>query len=253
MGPSTSARALPLAFTGSMTFVPGALSTFSAVSSDSRVEILRLLQDHPDRPISDLVAATRKHPNTVREHLQRLVAAGYVVERTEHRTRRGRPRVLYSAAADVPAVHPVTRRRADEAARRGDLLRRLYAVPAPSGLGIDAVHQLDAIVEDLADAGFDPVVDERDLTLDLGPCPRRLPIGTAEDRAENAAVCRVHLGLLRNLLAQAGGPLTVADDGISEEHGCGDRCVIRLRADDAASGTSGAQSAPGTRTLCGPV
>ncbi|MET2010406.1 ArsR family transcriptional regulator [Microbacterium chocolatum] len=237
-----------------MTFVPGALSTFSAVSSDSRVEILRLLQEQPDRPIADLVSATGKHPNTVREHLQRLITAGYVVERTEHRTRRGRPRVLYSASSDVPAPHPIGRRRADEAARRGDLLRRLYAVPAPAGLGIDAVHQLDAIVEDLADAGFDPVVDERDLTLDLGPCPRRLPEGTDEDRTERAAVCRVHLGLLRNLLAEAGGPLTVGDDAVADAGGCGGRrCVIRLRADAAASEARRPHASTGTRTLCAPA
>ena len=37
-------------------------------------------------------------------------------------------------------------------------------------LAPDALHQVDALVEDLIDAGFDPLVDERELTIDLTPC-----------------------------------------------------------------------------------
>ena len=71
---------------------------YSAISSYSRVEIMHLLQERPNRAITELVAATGLHANTVREHVQRLIDAGYVIAETERRTTRGRPRVLYSAA-----------------------------------------------------------------------------------------------------------------------------------------------------------
>ena len=63
---------------------------YSAISSYSRVEILHLVQDQPRRTVTELVAATGLHPNTVREHLQRLIDDGYVVNETERRTTRGR-------------------------------------------------------------------------------------------------------------------------------------------------------------------
>ena len=79
---------------------------YSAISNYSRVEILHLVQDRPDRTVAELVSATSLHPNTVREHLQRLIDDGYVVSATEHRTTRGRPRVLYSATDGVTACSP---------------------------------------------------------------------------------------------------------------------------------------------------
>ena len=94
---------------------------YSAISNYSRVEILHLVQHQPQRTVSELVSATKLHPNTVREHLQRLIDDGYVVSETEHRTTRGRPRVLYSASDGVTACSPVQRRKARAAAERGDL------------------------------------------------------------------------------------------------------------------------------------
>ena len=49
---------------------------YSAISNYSRVEILHLVQDRPDRTVAELVSATSLHPNTVREHLQRLIDDG---------------------------------------------------------------------------------------------------------------------------------------------------------------------------------
>ncbi|MFD4959136.1 winged helix-turn-helix transcriptional regulator [Microbacterium sp. NPDC058389] len=199
---------------------------YSAISSYSRVEIMRLLQARPQRAIPELVEATGLHANTVREHVQRLIDAGYVIAETERRTTRGRPRVLYSAATgDHDASSPVAVRRAEAAARRGDLMRRLYgsdAEPGAEAMGTDALHQLDALVEDLGDAGFDPIVDERDLTVDLTPCPHA-PSGT-----QRGVLCGVHIGLMDAVLAQAGGPLRV--EGIAPS--CDPtQCVVQLTAD----------------------
>lgn len=195
-------------------------TSYSAISSYSRVEILHLLQERPGRTIQDLCERTGLHPNTVREHLQRLGAAGHVVAEREIRTTRGRPRVLYSAATGTPeASSPVARRRVEDAARRGDLMRRVLPESAGSIDG-DAVHQLDAVVDDLIGAGFDPIIDEDALTIDLSPCPH------ATSQAEHRdTLCRVHLGLIQSVLAEAKGPLRV--DGVAP-HCDPETCVVHL-------------------------
>lgn len=193
---------------------------YSAISSYSRVEILHLVQAGPRRTIADLCAATGLHANTVREHLQRLMDGGYVVAETEHRTTRGRPRVLYSAAGTDAGSSAVARRKAEEAARRGDLMRRVMPETRHDDLPPEAVHQLDALAEDLGAAGFDPVIDERELTVDLSPCAY-----ATTQAAHRKVLCSVHLGLMQSVLTEAGGPLAV--DRIAPS--CDpETCVVQL-------------------------
>ncbi len=177
---------------------------YSAISSYSRVELLHLIQVQPQRTIAELQEATDLHPNTIREHLARLISDGYVVAEKENRTTRGRPRVLYSAADGETTSSVIQQRKVREAAYRGDLMRRVLTMDAPDVLEKDAVHQLDALVEELEDEGFDPIIDERALTVDLTPCAQ------AEAQASHREVlCNVHLGLLQSVLTEAGGPLAV--------------------------------------------
>lgn len=193
---------------------------YSAISSYSRVELLHLIQGQQERTITDLVAATGLHANTVREHLQRLIDDGYVVAQSEHRTTRGRPRVLYSAADGAGASSAVQQRKVKAAAERGDLLRRV--MPGQQSIELDtaALHQVDAVVEDLMDAGFDPLIDEEALTIDLTPCAH------AEAQAAHREVlCSVHLSLMQSVLTEAGGPLSV--DGMRSS--CDPtECVVQL-------------------------
>jgi predicted ArsR family transcriptional regulator len=195
--------------------VCGPISTFS------RVRILHLVQSRAERTIGELCEATGLHANTVREHLQRLIEGGYVIQVTERRTTRGRPRILYSAATGTgDASSPIARGKAKAAAQRGDLLRRMLPASA-SVLGRDATYQLDALIEHLEESGFEPVVDDEQLTVDLTPCPHAA--GRAEDRP---MLCSVHLGLMQGVLAEAGGPLAaeaVRDSGLPEE------CTVQLR------------------------
>lgn len=179
-------------------------TAYSAISSYSRVEIMHLLQESPALTITDLTKATGLHPNTVREHLQRLIEGGYVVPEAERRTTRGRPRIRYTAVSGPDAPQsPAAQRRAREAAERGDLMRRVMPW-TESGLPDDAQHQLDALIEDLQDAGFDPVVDTDELTVDLTPCEH------ATSQAEHRDVlCAVHIGLMQGVLSGAGGPLGI--------------------------------------------
>ena len=110
----------------------GGGAVYGPISSYSRVRILHLLfeagtvQSRPELTIGELCEATGLHPNTIREHLQRLIDGGYVIQSIEHRTTRGRPRTLYSAATGLPeASSPVARDKVAEAARRGDMMRRI--------------------------------------------------------------------------------------------------------------------------------
>ncbi|KJQ55741.1 ArsR family transcriptional regulator [Microbacterium sp. SA39] len=200
--------------------VCGPISTFS------RVQLLHLLFEHarvqsrPQRTIGELSEATGLHPNTVREHLQRLIDGGYVIATTEHRTTRGRPRVLYSAATGAPgASSPVAQHKAKAAARRGDLMRRMLP-GAASDLSEAAIYQLDALVEHLEESGVEPVVDDERLTVDLSPCPHAA--GRPEDRA---MLCQVHLGLMQGVLTEAGGPLSAECVRVS---GRPSDCVVQL-------------------------
>lgn len=192
---------------------------YSAISNYSRVEILHLVQEHPRRTVAEIVDSTSLHANTVREHLQRLIDDGYVVSASEDRTTRGRPRVLYSAADGRNASSPVQRRKVRAAAARGDLMRRVLPGATPK-LDTAALHQVDALVDDLIDAGFDPLVDETALTIELTPCAQ------ATAQADHRKVlCSVHLSLMQGVLTEAGGPLSV--DGMRSS--CDPReCVVQL-------------------------
>jgi len=222
------------------------VGAYSAISSYSRVRILHLLQERPGRTIAELCTATELHANTVREHLQRLIAAGYVVPETEHRTTRGRPRVLYSAATGTDAASSaIAQRKAREAAHRGDLMRRVMPADEPSALAPDALHQLDALVEDLSDAGFDPVVDESELTVDLTPCAY-----ASEQESHRAVLCHVHLAVMQGVLAEAGGPLSV--DGMLPA--CDPtRCVVQLSARAAPAAQRRAPTDADRRTRPAPA
>ncbi|WP_409047403.1 helix-turn-helix transcriptional regulator [Microbacterium sp. HA-8] len=201
----------------------GTSGTYSAISSFSRVEILHLIQERPRRTIAELAEATGLHANTVREHLDRLTEGGHIVRETEHRTTRGRPRVLYSAATgEAEASSPIARRKAREAAERGDIMRRVmpWTGSSVNEIGTDATHQLDAIVDHLSESGFDPLVDDKELTIDLTPCPH----ATAQ-AGHRATLCSVHRGIMQGVLTAARGPLLI--DGMRSS--CNpEECVVQL-------------------------
>lgn len=196
---------------------------YSAISSYSRVEILALIQARPERTVAEIAASTGLHPNTVREHLQRLIDGGFVISSAERRTRRGRPRTLYSAATGTAsATSPIARRKVRQAADRGDVMRRVmpWTNTSVAGLGTAATHQLDAIVDHLSESGFDPAVDEGRLTIDLSPCPH-----AASQAEHRETLCAVHLGLMQSVLRQAGGPLRAS--GIRSS-ACPTDCTVEL-------------------------
>lgn len=227
------------------------LSAYRALSSASKVEILAVLQRSGHAlPVSRVAQDVGLHVNTAREHLDQLVASGFVERSTEPRATRGRPRMVYRAI-DRPApasVHGAVRDRLTgllvdgfgaamdspgagaEAAGRGWALERVADAggrlpeagrPEGSAPHTAAGAQLAALERHLDDLGFAPSTDAASLQVHLHRCPFD---DLARRRTE--VVCAVHLGLARGVLACQGGPLVAERlEPFVEPH----RCVLHLR------------------------
>ena len=227
------------------------------LAAPSRVELLHLLQRGGSHTVGELARATGLHENTAREHLARLVADGYAVRAPEHRTARGRPRMLYrSASADDVRRDPQAMSRLEESIGQVALTKVLLegfgrdlgptrqaaraagrALTGPGGpfeprvdpeppASDPAGRQLDALEGHLSRLGFDPVRDDAHLRIDLWRCPF---LELARERPE--VVCSVHLGLAAGVLETAGGPVTAdrLQPFVGREH-----CVLHLRRDPDA-------------------
>src|SRR5665811_495150 len=73
----------------------------SGALGGSRSRVLEVLQDSGTQlNVNDMAAKMGLHTNTVRLHLDALVAAGLADSEAEKRDLRGRPRKLYSANAN---------------------------------------------------------------------------------------------------------------------------------------------------------
>jgi predicted ArsR family transcriptional regulator len=190
-----------------------------ALSDPSRVRILEALQE-AESPLDarELGTHVGLHWNTVRSHLRVLAEANLVSTRREERTRPGRPRVLYEAAAEpldtralasyrllaqILASHLAGSEgdpsaRAEEAGRAwgAHLARR-----PPPFTSISKKEAVDEVVRLQEQFGFRPELREatsgRELVLKR--CPFQEVATTYQ-----AVICSVHLGLIRGALTQLG-------------------------------------------------
>lgn len=191
--------------------------------------------------IADLSAAAGLHPNTTREHLARLIEAGFVTCCPEERHTRGRPRIVYRAAENVSSstapAESVARTEllrallsdfdpsSAEDSRRAERLGRavgsqvtLDEPAAPDGAaasGPETSHesadgsanaQLETLMTHLTEAGFEPTLDEERLEIELGRCEFK-------DLSADfpGIVCRVHLGIAKGILGETDGPVDCAE------------------------------------------
>lgn len=185
------------------------LDLFKTLGDNTRYAIyLELARSSTPRTTAEIADTIGLHPNTVRPHLERMRDAGLIEVRVDGRGEIGRPQHRYSLAPDAPSlgleppVMPMLARMVlsmaerlgadgddardvghDEGARRAS---RFAA--APSGL--------EAIVADLDELGFDPVVTDDDGDPDAAVIAfANCPFGElAESHPE--LVCRVHEGLI---------------------------------------------------------
>src|ERR1035437_5757204 len=78
------------------------LDPASGTLGESRSRVLEILQDTgAQMGVNEVAARLSLHPNTVRFHLDALVASGLVDGEAEESDLRGRPRMLYSANANA--------------------------------------------------------------------------------------------------------------------------------------------------------
>ena len=180
--------------------------------SPARAAVLEALRDR-DRPstVADLEQATGLHANTLREHLEALVARGFVARLRSAPSGRGRPAWLYEAVSAV--LDPATSEYAGLAATLAAHLHRTSddpqadAVHAGRAWGHDiarkagppgaagAVPARRKVLELLEDLGFSPEANEDATTARLTRCPL---LDTAREYPD--VVCGVHLGIVRGAL-----------------------------------------------------
>jgi predicted ArsR family transcriptional regulator len=203
-----------------------------------RGEVLALLRESPvPLSISDVAAATGLHINTIRFHLEGLVADGLADRSTEARDVPGRPRILYTADGEPPgprsyqllaemltslvAALPDRRRQAIAA---GDAWGRHLVERAKPSHRTTADEAVARLVTMLDATGFQPNASpapKRGVDISLLHCPFR---EVAEQHQD--VVCSVHLGLIQGALAELRAPL----DAVSlEPFVAPHRCVARLQ------------------------
>lgn len=182
--------------------------------SASRTRVLELLRRSPEPlGLAALSEASGLHANTLREHLDGLVAAGLVARHRATPTGRGRPAWLYAAdetgtseyaalasalAAELSATAADPAAAGTEAGERwGRRIARSRPVD-PS----EAVDPRAETVTVLEEYGFSPRPAADDV-VELTRCPL---LDAARQYPE--VVCAVHLGLVRGLVSERGGDPT---------------------------------------------
>lgn len=191
------------------------------VLGESRARVLHVLQGADTAlGVVEVAQQIRLHPNTIRFHLDALVADGMADRASEDREQPGRPRTLYTASvasdqagrrsyrllAEILAgyVAAESAQPVKAALKAGEAWGRYLAErPAPFQ-HIDAHASTEQLVRTLDDVGFAPeaVVVGGAQQILLHHCPFR---EVAE--AHRDVVCSIHLGLMQGLLADLDAPL----------------------------------------------
>lgn len=203
-----------------------------ALASRSRAALLEVLrQDGGAIGVDELAAAVHLHVNTTREHLDRLVAAGLVSRAAEHRTSRGRPRILYRhrepagnqlrAAIDQVLLAGYGQRMSspsDGAQAAGRHVVDTLVGDEPLHRAADPDEALAVLVSELDRLGFDPQLEGT--SVHLRHCPVE---GLARGRSE--IVCAAHLGMTSEMVDRIGHLEIVESTPITD----GSSCRLTLR------------------------
>jgi predicted ArsR family transcriptional regulator len=172
--------------------------------------------------LTDLSGSTGLHPNTLREHLEALVARGLALRERATPHGRGRPAWLYEAvepevttagseyaglaatlAAHIHRTSSDPREDAVAAGRSwGHELARREGPPEKAG----AAAARRKVVGLLDGVGFAPETDQRATTVRLTRCPL---LETAKEYPD--VVCGVHLGIAQGALDEYGADSTRTD------------------------------------------
>lgn len=192
--------------------------------------------------ITEVAERLGVHPNTVRFHLDALVAQGRVERTLEQPSGPGRPRTVHTArrgmdrggarhyqllarvlVSRLASAGPATEAAAEAIEAGRDWGRHLVEpfVPSRRPTARESVERVTAMLDDL---GFAPRPDGHDADspdrIRLRHCPF---LELAEENGR--VVCSVHLGLMRGALAAMGAPVTAAR---LEPFATADSCLAHL-------------------------
>ncbi|HWL01977.1 MAG TPA: helix-turn-helix domain-containing protein [Microbacteriaceae bacterium] len=198
--------------------------------SVTRERLLRALESGGSARITDLVASTGLHENTIRGHLHRLQADGHVRREPQPPTGRGRPATHWHAV-DPHTTNPY----AGLAATLADTLtstvadapRAAHAAGEAWGERLAEEH-LDAagaralVIDIMREQGFAPGDDgEDDGVIAL----RRCPLLAAATRHPDV-ICSVHEGMIDGIIRAHGEDATVELEPFAADG----TCRLRVRA-----------------------
>jgi predicted ArsR family transcriptional regulator len=202
-----------------------ALGRLTGALGDPTRRAIYLTVREAEEPITAarIAGAFSIHPNVARHHLDRLVADGYlrVADRADgHHLGVGRPpRVFEATDADVAVAYParrhdllaellvrvVERLAPEEGPRVAEEVGRAYGEELAAAIGLPSedgfAPALAAVARALTGVGFEVTADANAGHLLTGACPFGR---TATDHPE--VVCRLDLGIVKGLMAAAGGP-----------------------------------------------
>lgn len=180
--------------------------------------------------VDEIVAATGLHANTVRGHLDVLLAGGTISREAADAQGRGRPRWLYRATrpkaspfqflAEALTIQLGMTNDPELAMSAAD--RWAHALP-----DLPVAATPDEAVEEATDAlnrlGFNAVASPLGDAIAVTGCPY------ADLVDENPVICDIHAALVSRLLEQTGQPVTVASMVVWARPGM---CVAKLRRPD---------------------
>jgi predicted ArsR family transcriptional regulator len=204
-----------------------------AAQPDTRARILDLVtrEQHP-MTVEGICERTGLHPNTVRGHLEVLLASGRVQRESAPSRGRGRPAWLYRAGATHSPATAELRAILDaefgdepDQSIIDDAAQRWAEASRHRGTADSADAAVAAAVDTLTDLGFgvqtSPAGDEMALT----DCPY------AELVRDRPVICEIHTSLLAQLLDGTGHSVRV---GAMEVFARPGMCIARLRRPDIA-------------------
>lgn len=179
-------------------------------SSESRATILTLIEESGTAlSVDDLTQRTGLHANTVRGHLDVLLATKAISRQPRSSARRGRPRWLYGMTAAAPTPYQqlaevlaaeLSQIGDDAPARVADLWAHLLPPLAPAQSPDEAVKEAAAALDQL---GFSTSVNPAGDTITVTDCPYAALV------EDNPIICNIHASLVARVLAQIGQPVTL--------------------------------------------
>ena len=174
-------------------------TNYRTLASLSRINLLHELQQRGSQTVTELAKATGLHHNTAREHLHRLIDAGFVRSEPIPTTTKGRPKILYRAANRRSDLNGQSRIRA--AQQRTERVRKLLPVHEVSHHRSPMDEQLDMLDDHMDQCGFDAVIQSDGERMTMHDCP------FAELARDNPQVCEVHFELAKDSLRMVDGPV----------------------------------------------